>query len=208
MFHILTSKVLPPIVFLITESTWIIGSSLVFWAADRAGKSGVAFPIAAQTTTKWLGERGMKWCQLLPRLRALLHRSSPPERLIIHLGGNDLTSFTLQQLEKRIKGDLTEVKVLMPHTVVIWSDITARKSYRHARSNAKVEKARKSLNSTVHTHVSRMGGISIRHPSIIWHSTELYRGDGVHLSNLGNDTLLQDWFHGMSDATSSYTCKY
>ena len=141
---------------------------MVFWATDRMYKKLSAYADLATPNTTWLGMRGMKWAQLLPRLQGLLQHCQAPDAMIIHLGGNDLTSTPLKTLIITIKDDLTKVKQLMPALRLIWSDITARIRYRHARSNAKVDKARKSLNATVRPHILEMRGLTIRHLSITW----------------------------------------
>ena len=175
------------------KTTWIIGSSMVYWAAVTMNLNRSAYAELATRKTTWFGTRGMRWDQLLPKLRGLLQHQQAPDTMIIHLGGNDLTSTPLKALISTIKDDLTRINLLMPATRLIWSDITARIRYRNARSNAKVDKARKSLNATVRPHILKMRGLTIRHPSITWATVALFRGDGVHLTDSGNAILLQDW---------------
>lgn len=144
-------------------------------------------------STHWHGSRGMNWCQLLDTAQKLLRYKGPPGRLIIHLGGNDLASTPLKELIHKVKTDLQTLKVLMPDTHIVWSDITARHTYRHALSNPKVEKARKTLNNKVHVMICQLEGSFVRHPALKWDACDLYRPDGVHLSDTGNDILLKDW---------------
>ena len=175
------------------ETTWLIGSSLVVWAGHRARAQQAVFPKLTSPTTHWHGSRGMNWCQLMDTVRHLLRLKGPPGRLILHLGGNDLADTPLRQMVDNIKIDLQALKVLMPDTHIIWSDITARREYRHAVSSPKVEKARKTLNHKVHVLICQLGGSFVKHPAIKWDARDLYRPDGVHLSNMGNDILLEDW---------------
>lgn len=185
----------PQLIYVPGQRTWIIGSSLVHWASCRAKVRRKAVPALSKPSTSWHGERGMRWKQLLPKVRSLLKEEQPPQILLLHLGGNDLVSTSLRMLIQEIKKDLSKIKQLMPNTRILWSDIVARIQYRGAKSNAKTEKARKSLNSTVHAHISKLDGLCIRHPQINWTCTELYRNDGVHLSKRGNDALLQNWHY-------------
>ena len=34
-----------------------------------------------------------------------------------------------------------------------------------------------------------IGGKCIKHPGIQWYNPDIYRGDGVHMNDLGNDVL-------------------
>ena len=83
----------------------------------------------------------------------------PSQIMIVHLRGNDLVSTSLRMLIQKIKKDLSKIKQLMPTTCILWSDIVARIQYRGAQSNAKTENARKSLNSMVHPHISKLDGL-------------------------------------------------
>ena len=163
------------------------------WAGVRARTQQAVFPKLTSPTTHWHGSRGMKWCQLMDKVKHLLGLKGPPGKLILHLGGNDLASTPLKEMVNDIKNDLQALKVLMPGTRIIWSDITARREYRHALSSPKIEKARKSLNYKVHVLICQMGGSFVKHPALKWDARDLYRPDGVHLSNMGNDILLKDW---------------
>lgn len=184
-------------------NTWIIGSSLVHWAYGTAMTKNTDYPALSKRSTKWYGTRGMKWYQLLPRITALLREKSHPRVLIIHLGGNDLTSTPLKVLIEQIKCDLSKIQHMMPKTQIVWSDVTTRIRYKGANSNAKAEKARKTLNASVRPHVTKLDGFSVRHPLIIWTASHLFRKDGVHLSDRGNCILLQDWQDGLQGLSCS-----
>ena len=129
----------------------------------------------------------------MPKIKLLLQKESPPSVLVIHLGGNDMPSTPTHRLEKQIKQDLAEIRVLMPRTHIVWSDLTARLRYRHARDHSKVDKTRKAINYKIHVTVCQLGGSFVRHPNLTCDNTKLYRHDGVHLSNPGTDILLQNW---------------
>jgi lysophospholipase L1-like esterase len=141
----------------------------------------------------------MKWNQLLPKTKALLERSPVPNVICIHLGGNDLVSTPLRKLTKQAQRDINTLAKLCPQTVLFWSDILARVSYRNAESNSKMEKPRKTLNSAMRAHTRKNGVKSIRHPpaGINWNMPHLCRNDGVHLNDLGNDILLENLQEGI-----------
>jgi hypothetical protein len=79
---------------------------------------------------------------------------------------------------------------MFPETCLVWSDVLPRAVYRGARSNAKVEKARKSLNNAMKHYMPQCNGRVIHHHNIQWDAHHLFRRDGVHLNNIGNDVLL------------------
>lgn len=166
---------------------------MVYWAGIRAYKQKQIFPELVRPATSWHGKRGMRWEELLPKLQQLLKEESPPAKLVIHLGGNDLASTPTHKLERVIKEDLAQIYAWMPTTHIVWSDLTARLSYRYARDHAKVDKTRKALNNKIHVTVCQLGGSFIRHPAINRDAPNLFRPDGVHLRDCGNDILLLNW---------------
>ena len=107
-------------------------------------------------------------------------------------GGNYLVSTPLRKLTKQAQRDINTLAKLCHQTVLIWSDILVRVSYRNAESNSKMEKNRKTENSAMRAHTRKNGGKSIRHHGINWNMPHLFRNDGVHLNDLGNDILLRN----------------
>lgn len=166
---------------------------MIHWAEIRAYEQSAAFPELVSKSTTWHGKRGMCWGQLIPKLEQLLQKEPPPSRLIIHLGGNDIPNIPTHKLEHLIKNDLARIHMWMPTTHIVWSDLTTRLKYRHARDHAKVDRSRKALNYKIHVTVCQLGGSFIKHPAITREAHSFFRPDGVHLSNTGNDILLRDF---------------
>ena len=94
----------------------------------------------------WHGQWGMKWNQLIPKVKTLLQKGLPPHMLLIHLGGNDLVTTHLAKLTKQAQGDVRALAMLCPDTVLIWSDVHPRIRYRGALAHNQVEKTRKTFN--------------------------------------------------------------
>ena len=115
-----------------------------------------------------------------------------PRWLIIHLGGNDLASVPLKKLIAMIQKDMKSYSFLFPETCLIWSDILPRATYRGARSNAKI-----SLNNAMKLFMPQIKGQIIHHGNIQWDAHHLYRRDGVHMNNEGNDVLLTNMTNAM-----------
>jgi hypothetical protein len=92
------------------------------------------------------------------------------------------------------KYDLTKLAGMCPQSVLVWSDVLPRIHDRGAHADNKMEKTRKTFNSSMRAFVKKENGKAIRHPKIQWYSPELFRHDGVHLNDKGNDAFLRT-FH-------------
>nr|XP_033814699.1 uncharacterized protein LOC117366849 isoform X2 [Geotrypetes seraphini] len=175
---------------------WIIGHSFVHWAGERAlvrpggrhlglGHLGVR--------VSWWGQRGMRWHQLLPFLSHLRSCPRPPVVLIIHLGGNDVDSLSARQLVNVIKDDLRVLFAWFPGTRILWSDVIPRPrclaSRRWTRGLAK-------FNRQVGKWVESQGGTQLLHGWVEVGCGGLFHTDGVHLSDIGWDLLLDDFAVG------------
>jgi hypothetical protein len=55
-----------------------------------------------------------------------------------------------------------------------------------------IEKIRKRVNCAVNNFIKNEGHYVIKHPNIRASETELYRFDGTHLSDIGNDIYLNN----------------
>nr|XP_033809996.1 uncharacterized protein LOC117364660 isoform X1 [Geotrypetes seraphini] len=174
-------------------SLWIVGHSFVHWASERAGirPGGRHLGLGhLGLRVSWWGQRGMRWSQLLLLLTDLRSRTSPPDILLIHLGGNDVDAWTGKDLVNRIKDDLRVVGDWFPGVLLVWSDIVPRPrrlaSRRWTRGLAK-------LNRQVGKWVVGHGGWQILHDWVDVTCLGLYHTDGVHLSDVGWDLLLDDF---------------
>jgi lysophospholipase L1-like esterase len=174
----------------VTSDLAIVGSSIVYWAERRARSVRAKWSLLTATTTHWDGRRGMVWSQLNAACERMATANKHPRWLIIHLGGNDLASTPLKTLIQKIQKDVMSYSKFFPQTCIIWSDILPRATYRGAISNAKVEKSRKSLNNSMKLYMPRINGAIIQHRNIQWDAHHLYRKDGVHLNDAGNDVML------------------
>ena len=166
-----------------------MGSSIVFWASERSKRDARRWQTLTAQEVEWHGERGMGWDRFRPKLEALLQTGPPPRWLCVLLGSNDLGKKPLHELISCAKMNLMYVVSECPATVIIWSDILPRIEYRGARSNKQMELARMNYNKKMRAFVKSLGGKCIRHPGIRWNNPTIYRNDGVHMNDLGNDVL-------------------
>ncbi len=134
----------------------------------------------------------MNWKSLNPTVEEKLKSSPPPSFLLLHLGSNDLGTVSVKELIEDMKCDLLRLKLLLPNTKIVWNDILMRRYWHQAQNGKKLELARKRLNLELRNSVSKEGGYIIRHPNIRASEKGLYRFDGTHLSDTGNDIYLNN----------------
>ena len=147
-------------------------------------------------TLVWQARHGMEPTQR--GVQAIGKSGQAPPLADYTPGGNDLASVPLKQLIAMIQKDMKLYSLMFPETCLIWSDILPRATYRGARSNAKVEKARKCLNNAMKIFMPQIAGHIIQHGNIQWDAHHLYRRDGVHMNNDGNDVLLTNMTNAMA----------
>ncbi|XP_072854614.2 uncharacterized protein LOC140706831 [Pogona vitticeps] len=182
------------------EARWnvlIVGHSYIYWAARYAAAShwGSDLGLGAQASITWRGMRGMRWIQL-GRLTAF--GCSPPDILVIHLGGNDLPQVPGKALILDILRDLERLHALYPRMRIVWSTIIPRLHWRGAKNMDRVNNARRLVNKEVCRGVSKSGlGSVIGHRRILTSNLGYFREDGVHLSEAGLDILLDDLRGGL-----------
>ncbi|KAM6922319.1 uncharacterized protein PEZ65_010742 isoform 1-T1 [Lycodopsis pacificus] len=182
------------------KNVWICGHSLVYWAESRAKSPEVGMQLGmnpSKVTIWWKGTQGMTWSQLLPQLHQLKVTWPNPDVLIMHLGGNDLSTDSPTDLLASVKKDLTSMRSIFPQCVLVWSNVLPRRVWRHSTDNHEVDLVRTTVNRRIQNIVSELGGTSLTHDNIrCGTNTGLYRADGVHLSPKGIDVFnlnLQDF---------------
>lgn len=146
--------------------------------------------LAIRRRLYWIGRSGLRWSSVLHLFLDFI--STPfPEILVIHAGGNDLGKIKSVELVRRMKRDLTKLHERFPAMKIVFSCITQRRVWRGANP-AKINKARVWVNSVMAAFVRGLGGTSIGHPEIKFDRAGLFRRDGVHLSDVGNDIFLKN----------------
>lgn len=182
------------VVILVFTDVWIMGSSIIHWAKQRAIKVQDKHIGLEQHNIhiKWIGRRGMKWCDLKTIFHNELETSPPPSVLIIHLGSNDLIAVPTTKLCTMVTKDITELSKFCPECVFIWSDLLPRLFWKGASNLKKVELKRKRVNRAGRLACLRAGGRFVKH-SVDHKSPNLFYTDGIHMSDLGNDILLHEF---------------
>ncbi|XP_077779000.1 uncharacterized protein LOC144326338 [Podarcis muralis] len=174
------------------KSVWICGHSIVHWAHVRSASCGLNpnLGLPSGMRVSWFSRRGMRWEELMPLLREKVAAFGPPDILILQLGENDLVSRRSADLLWNIKRDLDELAALCPGTTVFWSSFLKRIVWCGAQNTMAIEKSRKLLNRAVVRWVRFMNGRVISCDRIRIGDQALFRNDGVHLSDRGNDIWL------------------
>lgn len=172
---------------------------MVFWAAHWAKRSshGSQLGLGAVATVEWLGRRGMRWPALLPLLMEE-RKKSPPQILLIHLGGNDLGLMKGKALVIQARNDLAEIAARWPGVSVIFSALLPRKVWRGQGNLRCLDKARRKVNREMRKAMVGGLGTFLPHPDIRVELDHLYRPDGVHMSAARNDVFLGDLRLGLS----------
>lgn len=140
-------------------------------------------------TVWWQGKGGLRWCHVCRTIRTLLTFEDAPDLLVLHVGGNDLGLVKLGDLRHSISHILGQLRLLLPSTRFIYSQILPRLVWRNETKHFAIEQARKRINSFVASYILRTGGGYIRYPDIC-EQTSFFRVDGTHLSVLGNELFL------------------
>lgn len=182
---------------LATRTIWIVGSSIIFWASDFAARNQFAFGTnlgleADGYRVRWFGYRGMRWEDLMLRLNQQLWADpmSPPDVLILHLGANNLGSTMSHVLEHMIRSDLLAIKARLPNCHLIWSSMLPRRCWRNVVNVHAIERARSHANRCAIRQVIFLGGGAIKYRLISTEDGGTYRGDGVHLADIGQGIFL------------------
>ena len=132
-----------------------------------------------------------------------------PAMILIHLGSNDIGTIKTFNLIENIETDILRLKLLFPNCLIIWSELFMRRYWHNAKKGTALEKARKRVNCAIKNFVLSEGNCEIRHPNIrAWKKT-LFRHDGVHLSDIGNDIIHNNIQAELETFISStHTCSF
>ncbi|XP_077207055.1 thioredoxin domain-containing protein 6 [Paroedura picta] len=134
----------------------------------------------------------MRWSSLLEFVARAVHRWGAPAAIIIQLGENDIPGTKGRRLINMMTEDLLVLHQRLPRTVVFWSELLSRRSWRSEKGPAVINRAKTKVNRAVYRVIVNFGGRVIWHPDIDSQIEALYRHDGVHLSDWGMDLWLHD----------------
>ena len=98
----------------------VYGHSFIHWAVKHAMQSGWGcdLGLGASAALEWKSKRGMILELAVPSFRV-----TPPDILVVNLGGNDLMKRTGKSLILQIIQDLQVLKDTFPSMKLIWSNM-------------------------------------------------------------------------------------
>ncbi|XP_026134989.1 uncharacterized protein LOC113113058 isoform X1 [Carassius auratus] len=173
------------------KNVWIFGHSLVFWAEKRATSPEYGVQLGMHPDSVriwWKGVQGMTWQQLIPSLLQRKDKWPEPDVLIIHLGGNDISTTDPEAFVETVKKDLSSLKTIFPKCLFVWSSILSRQSWRGTEDSKGMNIIRMAVNETICKMMKELGGFSLIHKNIRLDGG-VYRPDGIHLSGKGIDVF-------------------
>lgn len=139
----------------------------------------------------WQGYSGMRLGQMRKKIRHLLTLEDEPDYLVIHCGGNDLGGKRpILDLRFFVSALMRFIYSVLPNTKIVWSQILPRRKWRYIDNMAIMEKSRKRLNQHAATLATGLGGAYIKYPDIKLADPSFWLDDGVHLSNTGNEIMI------------------
>lgn len=119
----------------------------------------------------------------------MMRYEDDPQFLLIQFGGNDIGKYKVGILRNKLKNEREWLQKKLPNTVVIWSQVLSRCSWRYSPNKLAMEKCRLRINSSVASFVLKRGGCYIRYPDIKPTQSSMLP-DGVHLTDVGNNIYL------------------
>lgn len=147
----------------------------------------------ASTHVTWIGSPAMMWAMLEPKLRHTLRAGEKVlDILVMHLGGNDLTTLGRGPLLHDMRVTLIRLAAGLVPCNIIWSEITPRGEWRGARSHSAVEASRRRGNATMQKVARNSGFGYVRHDPLSTRIPGYFVQDGMHLSDLGNEVFARN----------------
>ena len=135
--------------------------------------------------------------QLRGRIRTMLKFENPTHYLIVHVGANDFGILPPGDLGSEIEKNLTLIsRYHLLGTTIAWSQMLPRFNWRYSSDLVAMERCRYRTNNAVASYVLKYRGYYIRYPEII-RDRSLFEGDGVHLSLVANNILLNKLHRGI-----------
>lgn len=170
-------------------------AAIVLSSGLRIGPSS-QLGLSQWATIEWRERWGLRWPGLLPLLFTGL-LITPPQILVIHLGGNDLGMIMGKALVIQAWQDLQRIMQAWPGIHILWSAIVPWWVWRGVADPKAMDRALKKANREIRKSLREGMDGFIPHPGLQADLPDLYRQDGVHLSDLGNNIFLQDLQQGL-----------
>ena len=175
---------------------------MIHWLAafaHRKGKQG----LGSSANVVWRGRRGLKLGQVIGHVQWVLPgiQVSSPSHIVLHVGTNDVGRAKKQELFSLLDTTLGRLHEHFPNAHIVWSDILPRRTYSGFSKDEqpKIDRTRRALNKHARCICRTIGGSAFNHLAIRHERHELFRRDGIHLSETGNNMILHSLIKGLEN---------
>ena len=169
----------------------MLGDSILFCAGERAislGQPNLTLD-KLHVNVIWKAQSIMTWELLRQELQSVSSLQNPSV-IVIHLGGNNVLSTSVQKMGRIIKRDLKYISQNFPSTLLVWSDILPRLKWENSCEDSDlkaIDHKRHRFNLKAHSFIQTLDmGRIIKH-DITADLSCLYQPDGCHLTDVGMD---------------------
>ncbi|XP_039183958.1 uncharacterized protein LOC120301171 [Crotalus tigris] len=177
------------------KEIWICGNSVISTLEKRAQSHPHGLQLGISTSRAhvfWRGIPSMRWNQLMPLLHEIYHLRSPPSVIIIHLGEDDLYNSNNTSFIISVRNDLGILKRAFPDTVIVWSSLLPRYSWRENQKPQCMELVQKDINKIMVNYCNKIGVHFLSHNLITSDKANLFLPDVNDLSDEGADIFIAD----------------
>ncbi|XP_052790158.1 uncharacterized protein LOC128224375 [Mya arenaria] len=130
------------------KHVWVVGSSIVRNAFMHAWMSD---PNLKMESCKlwWQGYGGLGIKEMERKINLLkrVNMCQPPAMIIMHCGGNDIGRIKISEFIKHFKMLVDNIGNILPGTIVVFSQILPRLTWRYSKNNIAMYNAKRRLNS-------------------------------------------------------------
>ena len=132
----------------------------------------------------------MRWDELVPIVHSMTNCFEIPKMVLIHCGGNDIGIDPCGKLLFHLKFAVYVISKMLPGSMIAYSNILPRRTWRYSNNTDAMERTRKRLNRGLRTYLLQNNSYAIAHPDFDDSYSALYDDDGVHLSFIGKDIFI------------------
>ena len=187
----------------------MLGDSIVRWAGERAKQKNLKF---AERSVIWDGRSGMKVKELHSAIQHGILKGYKPKIIIVHLGGNDITSSNTCQIISVLTKSLEYLFSVFSNSMIVWTNILPRLRWRNTPNTPASAKTmdlkRKRINRKMRQiTLQHELGRTLNHQAINRDTPGFYHSDGVHLSDVGIEMYLLSLEQSISSFFKNKTCK-
>lgn len=182
---------------------WILGSSIIrdAFRAARSRPGGLNLGLERLNPNLniwWQGYAGLRIQQVHSHIQKMLNLTeNPPTILVLHVSGNNIGHTRIGNLRIQVKELILWLKDVLPGTTIVWSQILPRTSWRFSNNLKAMERCRYRLNNFIAYTVIANGGRYIHYPDLRLNIARFLKQDGVHLTDLGTEVLLNNLQGGL-----------